>query len=151
MTKPLYSVEKEAHCQFVRRADGKLVRLNLRLPMSVRPNHNTAPGHVTPALTSDWLSGVRRRAAPAPRARHRGGRGEDRRAGRGAPRPLRQPPRHQHLPGDLHKYLNDLNDDDNDGDNDVVPKDVSSHPVTSLQHTAPHTHCVLQHYTAPIR
>ena len=48
-------MEKEAHCQFVRRADGKLVRLNLRLPMSVRPNHNTAPGHVTPVLTSDWL------------------------------------------------------------------------------------------------
>ena len=55
VTKPLYSVEKEAHCQFVRRADGKLVRLNLRLPMSVRTNHNPAPGHVTPALTSDWL------------------------------------------------------------------------------------------------
>ena len=44
-------MEKEAHCQFVRRADGKLVRLNLRLPMSVRPNQSTAPGHVTPALT----------------------------------------------------------------------------------------------------
>ena len=48
-------MEKEAHCQFVRRADGKLVRLNLRLPMSVRPNHITALGHVTPVLTSDWL------------------------------------------------------------------------------------------------